>query len=226
MVAENRKRKILKLARIPRRLMRLDLERRLPVKWSRFKDLTGRKLERCEVLGLAGFVNGYSAWLCRCECGQLFVSRANSILHRPAGCGCGLRRHGACDTSEYRLWGSIIRKHRKQICRRWRDFVTFRSDVGLRPRPGYTLIRLDTRKAYAPGKVAWRPRYGHLGKRIDYGGKSLTVQQWADRIGISRQALWLRIKRCRQRGWDLGEALSDAAWPTGPVTQLPSMRSR
>lgn len=229
MTTQNRKRKVPELARIPRRLMRPDLERRLPEKSSRFKDLTGRKLERCQVLGLAGFLRQFSAWLCRCRCGQLFVSRSIAIMHRPTSCGCGgdkWHRHGACGTFEYRLWQKIIHKHQKQICRDWRDFVGFRNDVGLRPHPDYTLIRLDTRKAFAPGNVVWRPRYGNCGKRVTYGGKTLTMQQWANRLGITREALRQRIEKCRQRGWDLGEAFSVPAWPRGPGKQLPSLKKR
>ena len=38
---------------------------------------------------------------------------------------------------------------------------------------------------------------------ISYNGKRLNIPQWSERIGISSQALYLRLKR----GWPIGEAL-------------------
>jgi hypothetical protein len=69
----------LKLANIPKQLMRPDLERRLPLSYDRFIDLTGQKFARCEVLGLAGYVRGYTVWLCQCKCGKRFLARTVAL---------------------------------------------------------------------------------------------------------------------------------------------------
>jgi len=48
--------------------------------------------------------------------------------------------------------------------------------------------------------------------RIEFGGETLTPQQWATRIGISRTALMWRMAN----GWPIERALTDARGKTGP----------
>jgi hypothetical protein len=98
--------------------------------------------------------------------------------------------------------------------------------VGRRPRRNYILIRLDPRKAFEPGNVAWRPRSGAHAQKFTYGGKSRTLEQWAKVLKISRETLRMRMVKCRQRGWELDKAFSAAAWPRGRGKQLPSLRDR
>ena len=47
-----------------------------------------------------------------------------------------------------------------RVCKRWRSFVDFREDMGLRPSPQHRLTRTDTSGPFSPDNVRWslRPR--------------------------------------------------------------------
>jgi hypothetical protein len=56
---------------------------------------------------------------------------------------------------------------------------------------------------------------------IKHNGLSLSANQWAKRLGMSRQALWYRLNRCRGLGADLAEAV---ATPVG--VKMPCVLAR
>ena len=62
-----------------------------------------------------------------------------------------------------------------------------------------------------------RPKLAHVTRqravhRYTHEGLTLTAQQWATKIGISRASLMARINA----GWPLGRALTEGRGPTGP----------
>jgi hypothetical protein len=214
--AQKRRRKTLGLAQFPKRLKRPDLERRLPLRpQNRFHDLTGRKLPRCTVVGLAGFIGQHAAWLCRCHCGELFVSRANSLEHRPIGCGCGgngkRQQHGGSKLRAYPSWRSMVSLHRDFVCKRWRSFPNFYADLGERPKGDYVLSRRNRRKPYGPQNAAWMTRResmrGKGAKLYAHNGRSLPLKAWAKRIGVTYERLRQRIVKCRQHGLAISHSL-------------------
>jgi hypothetical protein len=210
--------KNIKLARVPKQLLRPDLERRQPQKPGRFQDLTGRKLRRCTVVGLAGFIDKQAAWLCRCNCGKLFVSRSLTIMHKPTGCGCGdrkLQRHGGTKKLEYISWLYLRRMHRQEICERWLKFKAFAADMGPRPSTDYSLRRIEISKPYAPGNVEWRIKGGRTAKTLTHAGRTLTLKQWAARLGITYERLR------RRYGVDISQALT-----TPPGKPMPCTKGR
>jgi hypothetical protein len=76
------------LIALPKKLRRADLERRRPA-LGRFRDLTGAKYDSCEVLGFAGFLGPFSAWLCICKCGKKFLARGPLLKYNKGQtCGC------------------------------------------------------------------------------------------------------------------------------------------
>ena len=61
----------------------------------KFKDLTGQRFYNMIVLERAYKPNDkHTFWKCRCDCGNIFVSRADAILNnRVKSCGCGLGKY-------------------------------------------------------------------------------------------------------------------------------------
>lgn len=89
-------------------------------------------------------------------------------------------------------------------CERWRDFLKFAEDVGVRPSRLHTLERKDNDGNYEPGNVRWATRLeqgqnkrdNHL---LEYNGVCLSVSEWARRLGVSYVCILNRIKR----GWSI-----------------------
>jgi hypothetical protein len=223
MAVRNRQRKPVKLANVPKRLIRADLERRLPLRGGHFRNLTGHKFQYCTVIGLAGFLANYSAWLCRCVCGQLFVARSSTLAHRPTGCGCagGTRqRHGDSSSTEHGAWLAMLATHPQDVSDRWHIYRNFLQDVGRRPGAGYGLCRIDVRKPFGRGNAAWRrmteKRSPQKRALLAFGGKQLSKRQWADRLGITYEALRQRLIMCERGGVNFSEALTTRAGETMP----------
>jgi hypothetical protein len=80
--------------------------------------------------------------------------------------------------------------------------------MGPRPQRFYVLGRKDARKPFTLANARWQRRNGGNGQRITHAGKSLTLKQWSEWIGISIQRLYQRIEKCNRYGADVSEALS------------------
>jgi hypothetical protein len=209
-----------RLVRIPKRLRTPELERRQP-RNANFSDLTGRKTANgCEVLGYAGILGTgqrWSAWLCRCSCGELFIATCNQ-LQRPLTCGCS-------KTPLYQIWQNMLARCYNEryhlypqcggggitVCKHWREsFQHFAEDVGPRPAGRCQFERIRSSGHYNPNNWQWVCPKGKGNPKtlyITYQGETLGVRQWAERLGISRQAMQYRVDRCRELGLDASEAL-------------------
>ena len=94
------------------------------------------------------------------------------------------------------------------ICDRWlNSFENFLEDMGTRP-DGMTLDRIDTTKGYCKENCRWATHKQQANNRISnkpisYLGITLTTEEWAKKIGISKDCLKLRL----HRKWPLEKAL-------------------
>lgn len=133
-------------------------------------------------------------------------------------------RHGRRNTPEYWVWRSmklrcLVPTHHNfslyggrgiSICKEWVDsFMAFFAHIGPRPTSEHSLDRIDNERGYEPGNVRWatakeQARNRRSSRILDHNGLSLTLTEWAERIGISVQALWGRLKK----GWQLKDALT------------------
>lgn len=200
---------------------------------SRLIDLTGERFGRLVVEARDGSSpgSGNAEWLCLCDCGRR--TRVNSKRLRrgeTTSCGCYAtellvarsRTHGMRTSPTYQSWLSMRQRCTNpraagfdryggrgiRVCERWRSFESFLEDMGERP-DGTSLDRLDNNGNYEPGNCRWatsleQVRNQDNTRRLTHNGVTLTLQEWAERIGIGYGALYDRLRY----GWSTEAALT------------------
>ena len=146
--------------------------------------------------------------------------------------------HGLSKTPTYRSWASMLtrctsKKFKKNypnytkatVCKRWRSFTNFLSDMGPRPGLAYTLDRIDNdNPRYGPGLCRWTIRKiqqrnrSDFNKWIEYCGplnnyqnSTYEICQLAELAGIEQRLLRTRIIQ----GMNLEKALQPINFHTG-----------
>lgn len=142
-----------------------------------------------------------------CGCLGKEMTRQRSTKH-------GMAARGP-RSSEYHTWQNIKKrtsdpnnpKYRIygargiRICVRWRNsFENFFADMGPKPGKGYSIERKDNNGPYSPENCIWATaKVQSFNKRsnrwITFQGKTLTLTQWADMIGLSHSCLHRRLQR-------------------------------
>jgi len=79
--------------------------------------------------------------------------------------------------------------HGAPICGRWLSYDAFLEDMGRRPSKWHRLGRVDKARAFEPGNVGW------VEDGIPFEGTRLTVAEWASRLGLEKNTLWMRLKK-------------------------------
>lgn len=87
------------------------------------------------------------------------------------------------------------------VAPRWMCFTAFVEDMGTRP-PGTTLGRINNDLGYWPDNCRWETAEQQCSNRrstvtITANGETLTLAQWARRLGTSREAIRYRLRA----GW-------------------------
>lgn len=181
----------------------------------------GMKFGRLTVIRRARGSNG---WMCECDCGKIsFVLSGNLTSGNSKSCGCA-RGGGIVHLPEYGVWrGMRSRCYQKNdpayrnyggrgitVCGEWGDFVQFLKDVGPRPFPKAQLDRIDNSLGYFKENCQWTTATANLNnrrsnRRIEFGGKTQTIAEWASELGIAYRTLNNRLNR----GWSIEDALSE-----------------
>ena len=165
-------------------------------------------------------------FLCRCECGKEAICVGWSLrAGKTVSCGCRRRlaavTHAQSGSREYQIWHDMVRRctdpSRKnwkfyggrgiRVCEAWLKFDAFYRDMG--PANGLTIERVNNDGNYEPGNCVWKsPREQARNRRssrlIEFQGQTYCLSEWAERIGITREALKQRISR----GWPIEKALN------------------
>lgn len=106
-----------------------------------------------------------------------------------------------------------------KVCERWQTFDNFLADMGPTFRTGLTLDRIDVNGDYEPGNVQWATAEQQGRNRrdtvlISWRDRTLSIPDWADRLGIPADSLSRRLRR----GWSVERALVHPVEP-GPYTR-------
>lgn len=87
-----------------------------------------------------------------------------------------------------------------EVCPQWRDdFDQFVADMGEAP-AGKSLDRIDNDLGYYPGNCRWATLKEQLNnqrrnRRITHNGKTQTLAQWAEELGLRTDTLAKRLER-------------------------------
>lgn len=93
---------------------------------------------------------------------------------------------------------------------RWDSFEAFLADMGECPSDSHTIDRINNNRGYEPGNCRWatmkeQQNNRKNNRRLTYEGETLTLQQWADRTGLDRKTISMRLDRL---GWSVERALT------------------
>lgn len=170
-------------------------------------------------------------WLCRCVCEtEKEISQSTLRQGKVVSCGCYWdelkpnHRHGKCKTPEYHVWLTMKARCGNpnadaypryggrgiRVCARWMKFENFISDMGERPSASHSVERKDNDGDYEPGNCIWASKAVQSRNRctnqiLEHGGESLTVADWALRLGVSATTLYGRLRR----GWSVERVLTE-----------------
>lgn len=196
------------------------------------KDVRGRRFGR---LVATKYVTG-SRWLCLCDCGNestVVSQKLHSGETRSCGClsrdTCIARSQTHCQPRDkaYHAWAHIIQRCTNpkekswknyggrgiRVCDRWFSFENFLADMGRPSSSVLTIDRINNDGHYEPGNVRWADRktQGRNKRncvRITFRGETLILSEWAERIGIDQDTLWMRLRSKSSRRWSVEEALT------------------
>lgn len=169
--------------------------------------------------------NGAYKTKCICNCGKIhFANTAKLRSGRSKSCGCSRVKHGLHGTPEYRIWGSMIQRCKNPkncnyenygargiiVCDSWLDFSNFINDMGMRPTKKHSIDRINNNGNYSPNNCKWstaKQQRSNTSRNVFYtfNGETLTISQWAEKIGCHKNTLRERIVKL---GWSIEKAIS------------------
>lgn len=195
-------------------------------------DLTGLRFGRWTVVSKSHIrKHRLISYECECDCGTKRIV-PGSLMRSGASmsCGCAFvegaansqRTHGL---TKHRLWGTwrsmkerCYNKNHESfsryggrgitVCERWLDPALFILDNDALALPDRTLDRKNNDGNYEPNNCHWVDRATQSRNRsnnriVEFKGQRMTVSEWANKLGIRRNALDNRLAK-----WPLELALT------------------
>lgn len=188
-------------------------------------DLTGQKFGQLTVICRSDQRgNGKKPvvlWECSCICGNQIAVKSDSLLSgHTKSCGCQKIKHGHSNKERlYQTWKNMRRRcfvptnkrwvhyggRGITICPEWNDYAVFRAWA---MNNGYsdelTIDRINVNGNYCPENCRWvnaKTQANNVSRNhiVDFNGRSMTMAELADHLGLSYSALQHRI----DRGWDI-----------------------
>jgi len=153
------------------------------------------------------------------------------------------RTHGMSDDPIFGVWQGMLNRCRNKnvksyqdyggrgiyVCDRWqgeRGLENFIADMGQRPSELHSIERIDNGGPYSPDNCRWATREEQVKNKrnnhhITANGETLTLQEWARRLGCSHATILMRIKY----GMTEQESVSFPAYQP-KITELTAIRVR
>lgn len=200
-------------------------------------DRTGRVYSRLTVVSEASKPEGSKRtnrqWLCRCECGVMkVVDGADLSRGDVRSCGCfkveKATKHGKKGSRVYGIWAGMKKRilNPKEPCypryggagleieEDWKSFEAFYADMGDPPTERHSLDRVENSLGYIRGNCRWATPEEQMNNTkknrfYEFDGESLTVAQWARKVGIRPHTLFMRLAY----GWEFERALTTPVRP-------------
>jgi hypothetical protein len=104
----------------------------------------------------------------------------------------------------YRLYGGrgIV------VCERWKSPENFVADMGPKPTAQHSIDRIDVNGNYEPSNCRWATSKQQCRNKrnnllLTSGGLTLSLSEWAERTGLSRQMIFHR----KRVGWSDSDAV-------------------
>ena len=184
------------------------------------KNLIGQKFGRLTVIERAENKGKYTAWKCRCDCGNEVIVSSNSLGRKKnftRSCGClktGHTTHGMTRTKIYRVWAGMVQRCNNPnaenyaryggigitVCEQWLSFENFYTDISKLPHfgeEGYTLDRIDNSKGYEPSNIRFATAKEQVNNRrnnilVEYECEEITLKELSEKINIPYHILFKR----------------------------------
>lgn len=134
-------------------------------------------------------------------------------------------KHGLSNSSEFNTWDTMKARCYNpnatgyerygakgiKICDRWLEsFKNFYEDMGPKPDTNYSLDRLDNSKGYSKENCRWvtskiQARNRKTNNRITYKGKTKTLVEWSEFLGMKSPTLSKRLNKYK---WSIEKAFT------------------
>jgi hypothetical protein len=199
---------------------------------TKLKDITGQRFGRLVVLRREGKnISEQATWRCLCDCGKETVVAGITLRKKiVVSCGCYhaevtkklFTTHGHSQTGIYRSYKEMVRRCTKpghiewatyggrgiKVCERWMVLENFIADMMATWKEGLSIDRINPDGDYCPENCRWATSIEQNNNkrnnvRVEYNGETLTLAQWARKLGMSLQAFRDRLKN----GWTVKEAI-------------------
>lgn len=178
--------------------------------------------------------NGSPKWLCLCDCGNSIVVYGSCLRYGiTKSCGCMRKewnsnkhkKHEQSNSKLYGVWRSMKYRCNNpnchayenyggrgiRVCDEWNgsflSFMCWANEAGYKE--GLSLDRIDVNGNYTPDNCRWatakiQTNNQRNNRLLEYNDEIHTVSEWSEITGISRSAIYGRLK-C---GWSIDMALT------------------
>ena len=176
--------------------------------------------------------SGHARWLCQCDCGKTYITNSHNLLQgKSTSCGCkriksnikhGDGRHKN-RSRLYHVWADMKNrcsspkchayKHYGargiKVCSEWMEYEPFRDwSITHGYADNLTLDRIDVNGDYEPSNCRWATWKQQANnkrgtRKLTYNGKTQSIQEWSEELGIKRTTINNRIRR----GWCVEDIL-------------------
>lgn len=168
-----------------------------------------------------------------CDCGNVIEANGYNVKRGlTLSCGClqqhnpNRRTHGCSSSPEYAAWAAMKSRCTNPKCGEFTyygargisvhpswlsSFETFLADMGKRPSPKHSIERQDVDGDYTPTNCYWATREVQANNTrsnvvITYLGRTQTIAQWANEIGIPYARLYYRLVKAN---WPINKAMEN-----------------